>query len=74
MTIQESFVAKVTPKRVCALAIHPSEQRFLVAAGSTYGYIGIWDLVSECLVFAVHVKEGKAFLLWLEVHKHLKGR
>lgn len=47
MTIQESFVAKVTPKRVCALAIHPSEQRFLVAAGSTYGYIGIWDLSSR---------------------------
>ncbi|XP_078283550.1 WD repeat-containing protein 76-like [Rhinoraja longicauda] len=47
MTIQESFVVKVTPKRVCALAIHPSEQRFLVAAGSTYGYIGIWDLSSQ---------------------------
>ncbi|XP_059809040.1 WD repeat-containing protein 76 isoform X1 [Hypanus sabinus] len=47
MMIQEHLVAKVTPKRVSALAIHPSEQRFLVAAGSTYGYVGIWDLSSR---------------------------
>ncbi|XP_072326491.1 WD repeat-containing protein 76-like isoform X1 [Scyliorhinus torazame] len=47
MTIQKSFVAKVTTNRVCSLAFHPSQHRFLVAAGSTYGYVGLWDLSSQ---------------------------
>ncbi|XP_069766660.1 WD repeat-containing protein 76-like [Narcine bancroftii] len=47
MVIQEDLVAKVTRKRVCSLAIHPSQQRFLVAAGSSCGYVGVWDLSSR---------------------------
>ncbi|XP_051896450.1 WD repeat-containing protein 76 [Pristis pectinata] len=47
MTIRENLVEKVTPKRVCSLAIHPSQQSFLVAAASTYGYVGLWDLSSQ---------------------------
>ncbi|XP_041030620.1 WD repeat-containing protein 76 [Carcharodon carcharias] len=47
MTIQEGFVAKVTTKRVCSLALHPSQHRFLVAAGSTSGHVGLWDLSSQ---------------------------
>ncbi|XP_060708825.1 WD repeat-containing protein 76 [Hemiscyllium ocellatum] len=47
MTMQEGSVAKVTPNRVGSLAFHPSPRNFLVAAGSTYGYIGLWDLSSQ---------------------------
>ncbi|XP_067874328.1 WD repeat-containing protein 76-like [Heterodontus francisci] len=54
MTIQEGFVAKVTTNRVCSLAFHPSQHRFLVAAGSTFGYVGLWDLSSQADELAVH--------------------
>ncbi|XP_048418568.1 WD repeat-containing protein 76 [Stegostoma tigrinum] len=47
MTMQEGLVAKVTPTRVSSLAFHPSPSTFLVAAGSTYGYVGLWDLSSQ---------------------------
>ncbi|XP_078097314.1 WD repeat-containing protein 76-like [Mustelus asterias] len=47
MTVQEGFVAKVTTNRICSLAFHPSQHKFLVAAGSTYGHVGLWDLSSE---------------------------
>ncbi|XP_067827384.1 WD repeat-containing protein 76-like [Heptranchias perlo] len=53
MTIQGGFVAKVTSNRICSLALHPSQDRFLVAAGSAFGYVGLWDLSSKTEL-AVH--------------------
>ena len=39
-------VAKVTPKRVLSFQLHPSCEKTIVAAGDTYGNLGIWDAVS----------------------------
>uniref|UniRef100_UPI00398E6E8F WD repeat-containing protein 76-like n=1 Tax=Pristiophorus japonicus TaxID=55135 RepID=UPI00398E6E8F len=54
MTIQEGFVAKVTTNRICSLAFHPSQHRLLVAAGSTFGYVGLWDMSSQAGGALVH--------------------
>jgi len=36
---------KVVEHRISAIDIHPGSERLLVAAGSTHGSVGIWDLV-----------------------------
>ena len=38
-------VAKLVPNRILSLAIHPSEDRVLVAAGGKWGKVGLWDAV-----------------------------
>ncbi|XP_076785729.1 WD repeat-containing protein 76 isoform X2 [Arvicanthis niloticus] len=45
MVISEATVRKVTKGAISSVALHPSEVRTLVAAGSKFGQIGLWDLV-----------------------------
>jgi len=37
-------VAKVVPNRIFSLAVHPSTDKLLVAAGGKWGNVGIWDV------------------------------
>uniref|UniRef100_A0A4W3JYE8 WD repeat-containing protein 76 n=1 Tax=Callorhinchus milii TaxID=7868 RepID=A0A4W3JYE8_CALMI len=46
MTIRLDQVAKMTTSRLCSIAIHPSVDKLLIAAGSRRGQIGLWDLNS----------------------------
>lgn len=46
MVISEATVRKVTKGAITSVALHPSEERTLVAAGAKSGQIGLWDLVS----------------------------
>ena len=39
----EFSVAKVVEERIYSMAVHPSREKILVAAGSKYGALGIWD-------------------------------
>jgi hypothetical protein len=34
----------VVPSRIFSLAVHPTESKVLVAAGSKWGDIGFWDV------------------------------
>ena len=46
MTIREETVARVTPKRIFSIAVHPSNCCSpLVAAGDKWGYVGLWNVV-----------------------------
>merc|ERR1719433_378278 len=37
-------VAKVVPNRIFSLAVHPSTEKLLVAAGGKWGNVGLWDV------------------------------
>ncbi|KFO33001.1 WD repeat-containing protein 76 [Fukomys damarensis] len=59
MVISEDNVHKVTKGSISSVALHPSETRILVAAGSKLGQIGLWDLTQQhkedgTYVFYVH--------------------
>ncbi|XP_004623553.2 WD repeat-containing protein 76 [Octodon degus] len=47
MVINEDTVHKVTKGSISSVAVHPSESRILVAAGSKSGQIGLWDLTQK---------------------------
>ncbi|XP_034350395.1 WD repeat-containing protein 76 isoform X3 [Arvicanthis niloticus] len=47
MVISEATVRKVTKGAISSVALHPSEVRTLVAAGSKFGQIGLWDLTQQ---------------------------
>ncbi|XP_021097543.1 WD repeat-containing protein 76 isoform X2 [Heterocephalus glaber] len=47
MVISEDTVHKVTKGSISSVALHPSETRILVAAGSKSGQIGLWDLTQQ---------------------------
>lgn len=40
----EKCVAKVVPDRIYGIAVHPSTDKVLAAAGDKSGYVGIWDV------------------------------
>ena len=42
--LQASRVAKVVPDRIFSLAVHPTEEKVLVAAGGKWGGLGLWDV------------------------------
>lgn len=44
LKITPERVAKVVPNRIFSLAIHPTEDKLLVAAGGKWGSIGFWDV------------------------------
>ncbi|ELT91111.1 hypothetical protein CAPTEDRAFT_201356 [Capitella teleta] len=50
MTLKASCVAKVVPSRIFSLAVHPCEEHLLVAAGSKWGELGIWNADAEQIV------------------------
>ncbi|XP_049990310.1 WD repeat-containing protein 76 isoform X1 [Alexandromys fortis] len=47
MVISEATVCKVTKGAITSVALHPSEERTLVAAGAKSGQIGLWDLTQQ---------------------------
>ncbi|XP_003475508.3 WD repeat-containing protein 76 isoform X1 [Cavia porcellus] len=47
MVISEDTVHKVTKGSISSVALHPSETRIMVAAGSKSGQIGLWDLTQQ---------------------------
>lgn len=52
MSPSQSLIAKVTPKRIFSLDIHPSNHTSpLVAVGDKYGYVAMWNVVSVMLLF-----------------------
>ena len=49
MTIGETHIAKLTPKRIFSLDIHPANHGSpLLAVGDKYGHVGLWNMVSMC--------------------------
>ena len=42
---QDELVAKVVPDRIFSLAVHPGEEKRLVAAGGKWGGLGLWDVL-----------------------------
>lgn len=64
LTVKEDDMAKVVPERIYSLAFHPSSTKLLVAAGDTWGKIGLWDCdnpgddaASPCVVtFEMHTR------------------
>lgn len=50
MQINEYHVAKVVPERIFSVAIHPTENTVLLAAGDKWGKIGLWDMVCDGLL------------------------
>ncbi|XP_015493914.1 WD repeat-containing protein 76 [Parus major] len=44
MVLSEENIRKVVKARVCSMAIHPSENTILVAAGDKLGHIGLWNV------------------------------
>ncbi|XP_041367675.1 WD repeat-containing protein 76-like [Gigantopelta aegis] len=47
LNLGENRVIKVVKERIFSLAIHPSENKILVAAGDKWGNLGFWDVESE---------------------------
>jgi len=44
LQVSEDDIAKLVPERIFSLEIHPSTSKLLVAAGDTWGRIGLWDV------------------------------
>lgn len=40
----ENDIAKLTPSRVTAMAVHPSERNLVVVAADVDGYFGVWQV------------------------------
>jgi len=47
LKITTEQVAKVTSNRIFSLAVHPTKNKLLVAAGEKWGDIGIWDVYDQ---------------------------
>ena len=44
LSVAEEDIAKLVPERIFSLAVHPSPSKLLVAAGDTWGRVGLWDV------------------------------
>ncbi|XP_004687600.2 PREDICTED: WD repeat-containing protein 76 [Condylura cristata] len=55
MVISEDSVCKIVKGPIFSLALHPSENRTLVAAGAKFGQIGLWDLTQQPKEVGVYV-------------------
>ena len=42
--IADADIAKLVPERIFSVEVHPSESMLLVAAGDTWGRVGMWDV------------------------------
>ena len=67
MTITEERVAKLVPKRIFGMAIHPSQERVLVAAGGKWGELGMWDVVSSVGITGFVITRGGR-MRWATIH------
>lgn len=44
LSVAEDDIAKLVPERIFSLEMHPSPAKLLVAAGDTWGRVGLWDV------------------------------
>lgn len=44
LAVAEDDIAKLVPERIFSLEVHPSPTKLLVAAGDTWGRVGLWDV------------------------------
>ena len=44
LSVAEADIAKLVPERIFSLEVHPSPSKLLVAAGDTWGRVGLWDV------------------------------
>ena len=44
LAVDEDDIAKLVPERIFSIAVHPSPTKLLVAAGDTWGRVGLWDV------------------------------
>lgn len=44
LTLTEEMIAKTNTARITSMAIHPGEEKVLIASGSTSGDLGLWDV------------------------------
>ena len=42
--VREDDIAKLVPDRILSLEMHPAHTKLLVAAGDTWGRVGLWDV------------------------------
>jgi len=46
LSVTEELVAKVVPERIFSLAVHPSPNTLIAAAGDKRGCVGLWDILA----------------------------
>jgi len=46
LSVTEELVAKVVPERIFSLAVHPSPDTLIAAAGDKRGCVGLWDILA----------------------------
>lgn len=44
LTVDEDDIAKLVPERIFSLEVSPSPSKLIVAAGDTWGRVGLWDV------------------------------
>mmetsp|Transcript_17620 Transcript_17620/g.40375 ORF Transcript_17620/g.40375 Transcript_17620/m.40375 type:complete len:493 (-) Transcript_17620:119-1597(-) len=44
LSVDEEDIAKLVPERIFSVEVHPSASKLLVAAGDTWGRVGLWDV------------------------------
>ena len=44
LSLSEDDIAKLVPERIFSLEVHPEPSKLLVAAGDTWGKVGLWDV------------------------------
>ena len=44
LSVAEDDIAKLVPERIFSLEVHPSPSKLLIAAGDTWGRVGLWDV------------------------------
>ncbi len=44
LAVDEEDIAKLVPERIYSLEMHPADTKLLVAAGDTWGRVGLWDV------------------------------
>lgn len=44
LSVREDDIAKLVPDRIFSLEMHPADTKLLVAAGDTWGRVGLWDV------------------------------
>jgi hypothetical protein len=44
LSVSEEDIAKLVPERIFSMEMHPSSTKLLIAAGDTWGRVGLWDV------------------------------
>lgn len=47
LTLSAERIARVVPYRIYSMAVHPTENKLLLAVGDKWGNLGLWDVLSH---------------------------